>query len=151
MVDRVGQQFGNYRLVRLLGQGGFAEAYLKDPKQRFASVHAFAWALTQASQPASVPPPGMAGLDQSGTPTELIGRGQPAAQPPTPTLPGQLSRTQEVLPFSDGPLLPLKSRSAADTPSPSTLAPPQRGPSTRKILFLIGMAIIVIAGSLWLF
>src|SRR6266516_3899665 len=28
MVDRVGQQFGNYRLVGLLGQGGFAEVYL---------------------------------------------------------------------------------------------------------------------------
>jgi serine/threonine protein kinase len=28
MADRVGQQFGNYWLVRLLGQGGYAEVYL---------------------------------------------------------------------------------------------------------------------------
>lgn len=33
MNDRIGQRFGNYRLLRLLGSGGFADVYLGEHKQ----------------------------------------------------------------------------------------------------------------------
>ena len=38
MTDRVGQQFGNYQLVRLLGQGSFAQVYLG--KHRYLNSYA---------------------------------------------------------------------------------------------------------------
>ena len=41
MIDRLGQQFGNYRLIRLLGQGGFANVYLAE------HIHLGTWAAVK--------------------------------------------------------------------------------------------------------
>lgn len=52
MVDRVGQQFGSYRLVRLLGQGGFADVYLGKHiyLDRQAAIKILQTRLTQQDQ-----------------------------------------------------------------------------------------------------
>ena len=39
MTDRVGQKIGNYRLVHLLGQGGFAGVYLAEHLYLGSSAH----------------------------------------------------------------------------------------------------------------
>ncbi len=48
MTDRVGQQLGTYRLLRLLGRGGFADVYLgKDVRrQMLVAVKVFHERLT---------------------------------------------------------------------------------------------------------
>ena len=33
MADRIGQQLGNYRLLRVIGQGAFAEVYLGEEEK----------------------------------------------------------------------------------------------------------------------
>jgi serine/threonine protein kinase len=48
MADRVGQQFGNYRLMRLLGQGDFASIYLGEhlPSHTQVAIKLFSLQLT---------------------------------------------------------------------------------------------------------
>ena len=48
MADRLGQQFGNYRLIALLGQGSYAEVYLGQHVRLELSCHqGTAWAPFQ--------------------------------------------------------------------------------------------------------
>jgi len=53
MADRVGQQLGNYRLIQLLGQGGFAQVYLHRPDLFNAVTRA--WLTDQPLPPGLIP------------------------------------------------------------------------------------------------
>jgi serine/threonine-protein kinase len=52
MAVEVGQLFGNYRMVQLLGEGGFGEVYLVENPliQRRAAVKVFHTALAQDAE-----------------------------------------------------------------------------------------------------
>jgi serine/threonine protein kinase len=54
MSERLGQQFGNYRLTRLLGKGGFADTYLGEHTylKTFAAIKVLQAQLTQSDREA---------------------------------------------------------------------------------------------------
>jgi len=99
------------------------QALAKDPQQRFASVKAFADALEQACQ--------IAPSYQGALPTEMV---NPSSQSPQPTPAAMLSHMPLLKPQSD--IVSVSQR---------------RGFPTRRIVLLIGLAFLVLAGSLGLF
>lgn len=99
------------------------QALAKDPQQRFASMKAFADALEQACQ--------IAPSHQGTLPTETV---TPSSQSPQPTAAAMLSHMPLLKPQSD-------------TVSISR----RRGFPTRRIVLLIGLAFLVLTGSLGLF
>jgi peptide/nickel transport system substrate-binding protein len=136
------------------------KALAKDPKQRFASVAAFAAALEQASQEAALPAaPGPPGLlteavppaSRSAVPTEL------AISSDAPQLPTEYATPEGhamgLTPPSHHALAPTEPIAAA-TPLPAEVpllpTPPstrQRRPISRTSAgLLIGLAVLVIAG-----
>jgi peptide/nickel transport system substrate-binding protein len=137
-------------------------ALAKDPKERFATVTAFAAALEQASQEALLPAaPGSPGLlteavppaSRSAVPTELAISSNPSQ------LPTELDTPQEQA--TDLPPPPRHSLAptepiAAATPVPAEVpllpTPPgtrqRRGVARTSTALLIGLAVLVIAGGI---
>jgi peptide/nickel transport system substrate-binding protein len=134
-------------------------ALAKDPKQRFATVAAFAAALEQASQEALFPAvPGSPGMlteavppaSRSAVPTEL------AISADSPQLPTAYATPDEqamgMTPASHQPLDPTVAATPlpAEVPSlPTPALPVQRRRISRiTAALLIGLAVLVIAGAI---
>ncbi len=133
-------------------------ALAKDPKQRFATVTAFAEALEQASQEAALPvAPGSPGLL-----TEAVPPASRSAVPTELALPADSSQSPTKLVTSPGqatdltpPLGHALEPTAAATPVPTDLPPIPTPASTRQrrrvsrttAALLIGLVVVIIAGG----
>ena len=143
-------------------------AFAKDPKQRFASVQAFATALEQASQPTRVslsrPPlivPPSNSVSQSTQLAPSSGQLAPSQAPSNQTseLTGGWTSTRKVPSAANGELLPSQSVQPPVLGTPLIQAAPQalfsspggpyasRGISRRTMILGLGLAGLTVAGG----